>query len=258
MQMSDLKLLIPDWPAPENIRAVVTTRTGGFSDPPFDGLNLAFHVGDDPAQVQKNWSFLQQHAQLPGIPQRISQIHGEKVVELPLTDSAIPEADGVFTEKPDTPCAIQTADCLPVLLCNTDGTRVAALHAGWRGLALDVLGAGVSTFAPSDKILAWLGPAICPSCFEVGRDVLEAFLSAAPGWGRGVTQDEIHHCFTRVDETHWLADIYRLARLNLQAHGVQQIYGGNRCTVEEQDYFYSYRRDNKTGRFASIIWMASR
>ncbi|MGV6806295.1 MAG: peptidoglycan editing factor PgeF [bacterium] len=258
----------PDWPAPANVEALVTTRADGVSQSPFDSCNLAFHVGEELRNVEANWDALVEQADLPARPQILSQVHGNRIIELPGLDYAapsadrLPEADGVYTRTENTPCTVLTADCLPVLLCDVDGSQVAALHAGWRGLAADIIGEGVATFPEPGKLMAWLGPAICPSCFEVGNEVREIFLDAARSWGDGKADlQAVEGCFFRRgfqmnrDAEHWFADLYQLARLCLNASGVTRIYGGDFCTVEQKDLWYSYRRDGKTGRMASMVWL---
>ena len=245
---------MPDWPAPAHVRAVITTRKGGFSKVPYDSMNLGYHVDDEKFYVDKNWEYVLKYNVIENVPQLISQVHGSSVIELPYTSEHIPQADGSFSRKKNTPCTILTADCLPVFLCNKNGTQVAALHAGWRGLAAGVLSEGVASFENPADVIAYLGPAICPACFEVGKDVVNTFVSNAQKWGAGVAEVTIRQCFQPVDDKHWLADLYQLARLCLNANGVSAIFGGEFCTSHQPDLFYSYRRDGVTGRMASIIW----
>ncbi|HEC17667.1 MAG TPA: peptidoglycan editing factor PgeF [Sedimenticola sp.] len=236
----------PDWPAPSRVRALTTTRQGGFSAPPFDGLNLAGHLGDDPGAVRRNRRLLRESLALPAEPLWLHQVHGAGVV----TAGSCPEgweADAVFTRTPGRVCAVLTADCLPLLLCNRGGDQVAAVHAGWRGLAAGVIEAALERFsAPGRDIMAWLGPAIGPGAFEVGDEVRELFLR----------QDAAAaEAFSPAGAGRWLADIYRLARRRLAARGLGFVYGGDCCTVSDPERFFSYRRDGRTGRMASLIWI---
>ncbi len=245
--MSEPQFIFPDWPAPENVRAAITTRAGGVSHAQYDSFNLATHVGDDPAAVRANRARLRTALALPAEPVWLRQMHGVAVVDA-TRGGVAPEADGAFAAQPDTVCAVLTADCLPVLLCNRAGTKVAALHAGWRGLAGGVVEAGVRTLGvPGSDILAWLGPAIGPASFEVGPEVRSTFVQ----YDAQATQ-----AFRTAREGKYLADIYLLARLRLQQLGVAAVYGGGFCTVTERERFFSYRRDGATGRMASLIWLA--
>lgn len=235
--------LIPDWPAPAVIKSCVTTRAGGVSLAPFDSFNLGDHVEDDPQAVTHNRRVLTSRLDIQ--PAWLRQVHGVSVVEA--TPSEVMEADASWTSTPAVACTIMTADCLPALFCNRSGTRVAAAHAGWRGLAAGVLEAAVNSFSdePAD-IMVWLGPAIGPDAFEVGPEVREAFIVAHPS-----TVDAF---VPSVNEGKFMADIYQLARLRLAAHGVTAVYGGGLSTYNDPR-FYSYRRSARTGRFASLIWI---
>ena len=235
--------LTPDWPAPERVRACVTTRDGGRSAAPFEHFNLAQHVGDDPLVVDFNRTFLRQ--QLQGEPTWLAQVHGTQVVEA--SPDIVHEADASWTARPGIAACVMTADCLPVLFCDRAGSRVADAHAGWRGLAAGVLEATLDALAvPSAEVLVWLGPAIGPQAFEVGPEVREAFVSLQP---------QAAGAFRRGGRPgHLLADLYQLARLRLAARGVEAVYGGGLCTFGDPR-FYSYRQAAKTGRFASLIWL---
>lgn len=241
--------IYPDWPAPDNIKAFTTTRQGGVSFSPYDAFNLGDHVADSPADVQKNRDILITMAGLPSQPKWLTQVHGTRVIDSQHWQTG-EEADAIFCQQPDDVCAILTADCLPVLLCNQSGSQIAAIHAGWRGLLNGIIEKTLTHFStePSTTI-AWLGPAIGPQQFEVGKEVFDAFTHID-------TQAE--QAFKQIDNEHYLADIYQLARQRLQNHGVTQIYGGNHCTVSEPVQFYSYRRDGQTGRMASIIWIENK
>lgn len=245
---SELPLLFPDWPAPAGVRAACTTRIGGVSCKPWDSLNLGVHVGDNPDHVAVN---RQRLADRLGLDKEafgwLSQIHGTCVVELPHT--GVPSADASTTRWPEQVCAILTADCLPVLFCNKGGTQVAAAHAGWRGLCVGVLEATLDSFdSPAHEVLAWLGPAIGSSAFEVGPEVMEEFVSRDPAAASAFTAQG-------AAPGHFMADIYRLARQRLHGAGVTAIYGGGECTLSDSERFFSYRRDGSTGRMASLIWL---
>ncbi len=263
--------LVPDWPgAPANIGFVCTTRRGGVSREPYGpgpqaipnaggGLNLGVHVGDDPAHVAFNRAIVK--GRLPSEPAWLSQVHGTTVVRADrIGRGEVPEADASFAAMPGAVCAIQTADCLPVLLTNRAGTVVGAAHAGWRSLAGGVLEATVDAMRAeagqgAGEIIAWLGPAIGPQEFEVGEDVLAAFL---PGAGGDTIQEAaVRAAFVARPGLpgKYLADIYALARLALRRVGVTDVSGGDLCTVTDASRFYSYRRDKVTGRQASLIWI---
>ena len=237
--------LIPDWPAPAGIRACVTTRAGGVSLAPFDSFNLGDHVDDDPSAVAHNRQRLTHIFDVQ--PAWLSQVHG--VVVAPANPEQIVEADASWTATPGIACTVMTADCLPALFCDRAGTRVAAAHAGWRGLAAGVLEAAAHSLnVEPDDILVWLGPAIGPAVFEVGGEVRDVFiddmLQAAAAF------------VPSVNEGRYMADIYALARLRLARYGITAVYGGGFCTVTDPR-FYSYRRSPRTGRFASLVWIES-
>ncbi|NMT65527.1 peptidoglycan editing factor PgeF [Marinobacter orientalis] len=243
---SELPLIIPHWPAPSWVKAASTTRVGGVSRPPWDTLNLGTHVGDAPEDVARNRNILHQRLGLAaGSFGWLNQVHGTDVVELPATGTV--RADASVTSRPGNVCVVLTADCLPVLFCDPSTGRVAAAHAGWRGLADGVLEQVVARFTNPACVLAWLGPAIGPDQFEVGPEVRETFLLNDP-----LAADAFAPSPYR--EKHYLADIYTLARQRLAAAGVLQVYGGDFCTVTDQKRFFSYRRDGQTGRMASLIY----
>lgn len=246
-------IIIPDWPAPANVRSCITTRTGGVSQAPYESNNLALHVGDNPEDVRRNRQFLSESLQLARQPQWLEQIHGVKVVTA-RDDERVRTADGSYTLEPGQACVVMTADCLPVLLCDERGTQVAAVHAGWRGLAKGILERALDRFScPASQLLAYLGPAIAQPHFEVGIDVLEVFFRAARS---PLHSDEIAAAFKPSQRPmHFYADIYALARAELSALGVEAIYGGDYCTYADAERFYSYRRDKITGRMASLIWL---
>ena len=235
--------LIPDWPAPAQVKACVTTRAGGVSLAPFDSLNLGDHVEDSPEAVLENRRRLTEVFHV--WPAWLRQVHGVNVVEA--DPERIAEADGSWTSTPGIACTSMTADCLPALFCNRAGTRVAAAHAGWRGLAAGVLEATAESLQaePAD-ILVWLGPAIGPQAFEVGPEVREAFVQQLPGTAQAFVPSR--------NPGKFMADIYQLARLRLAARGITAVYGGGFCTVNDPRFF-SFRCSPRTGRFASLIWL---
>lgn len=237
--------LRPDWPAPPGVGALATTRAGGVSSRPYASLNLGQHGGDDPAAVRENRERLAQA--LPAEPLWLKQVHGAAVAVHAGLTGAEPEADAAVAFGPGRVCAVLTADCLPVLFCDRSGSRVAAAHAGWRGLRAGVLEASVEALAcaPSE-LIAWLGPAIGPRAYEVGEDVRSAFL-ADP-------ERDFRPAFTASGDR-WLLDLYAAARIALAARGVTQVFGGGRCTHAEAERFYSYRRDGRTGRQACLVWL---
>lgn len=240
-----LPLLIPDWPAPANVRAVVSTRVGGVSEGPYASLNLGDHVGDAAAAVAENRRRFSAAAGLHQPPFWLNQIHGCEVVRAGLSERA--SADACWTARSGVACAILTADCLPVLFAARDGSCVAAAHAGWRGLAAGVLEATVASLpTAADQLMAWLGPAIGPAAFQVGDEVRTAFVAGAA---------EDASAFI-ADGERWRADLFALARARLRRCGVTAIYGGGVCTVENGDRFFSHRRDAVSGRFASLIYLA--
>ncbi len=236
--------IIPDWPAPSWIKAVSTTRVGGVSAGVYASLNLAEHVADDPLAVLENRRRLREQLALPTEPVWLQQVHGCGIVDADAT-APLTEGDGATSRTPGHVCVVMTADCLPVLLCDRVGTRVAAVHAGWRGLATGVIEAAVAALGvPGNSVLAWLGPAIGPQAFEVGADVRAAFVAHNPAAA---------DAFTAQGER-WQADLYRLAHQRLAAAGITEIYGGGLCTCTDAARFYSYRREGVTGRMASLIW----
>lgn len=257
----DPGLITPEWPdAPANVGALASTRRGGASTGPYDdgagggGLNLGLHVGDDPETVRQNRAAVR--ALLPGVPAWISQVHGVAVVDAASVGLGQPVrvADASIATSPGVVCAVLTADCLPVLFADLAGTVVGAAHAGWRGLAAGVLGETVAAMraAGAGEITAWLGPAIGPTRFEVGGDVLESFLASA-----AAEAAQVRAAFAPFEGRpgKYLADMNALARLVLARDGVTKVWGGDHCTASERNRFYSYRRDGVTGRQASLIWL---
>lgn len=239
--------LTAGWPAPARVRTLITTRDGGVSLAPYASLNLGQHVGDDPAAVAENRARLR--ACLPAEPFWLNQVHGIGVQEACADAPDVPsDADAGFTRQPGVVCAVMTADCLPVLLTDRSGSVVAAAHAGWRGLCNGIIEATIARMAvPASDILAWLGPAIGPDAFEVGPEVRAAFMAHDP---------TAASAFAAIPDGKYLADIYLLARQRLNACGVTEVHGGDACTVTGRERYFSYRRDGRTGRMASLIWLA--
>tara|TARA_Y100001960_G_scaffold179296_1_gene188049 strand:+ start:2480 stop:3208 length:729 start_codon:yes stop_codon:yes gene_type:complete len=240
-----MKTIIPNWPAPKNVKAFASTRVGGFSTAPYQGLNLGAHVGDDLSIVEKNRDWLAQEAKMPSAPIWLNQTHSTVVAQVSDPTTQVLDADGVFTSSSQVVCSAMTADCLPVLLTNTQGTQVAAVHAGWRGLANGIVENALELF--SGEVMAWLGPAIGPQAFEVGEDVLQAFVDF---------DSQAHQAFTpREAEGKWLADMSKLATQRLNKFGITQVFDSGLCTFQDKEDFYSYRRDGVTGRQATFIWI---
>ena len=236
--------IVPDWPAPPNVRAVVTTRVGGASEGPYASLNLGERVGDEPSAVERNRARLRTF--LPADPLWLHQVHGTEVVDVETAHPRL-HAYGAVARTRAAVCAVLTADCLPVLLASRAGEAVGIAHAGWRGLAAGVIEATVArmTVAPG-AIVAWLGPGIGRRAYEVGRDVHDAFVARDPGAAEA---------FSPTRASKYLADLYALAKRRLMAAGVTAVYGGGFCTYEDSARFFSHRRDRTTGRFASLVWL---
>lgn len=235
--------LEPDWPAPSCIRAVSTLRMGGVSQGSYAEFNLADHVGDELQNVLQNRQLLKSCLKLPGDPVWLTQVHSDVVVQAELNTDR-PSADASFTACSNVVCVVMTADCLPVLFCSMDGQVVAAAHAGWRGLLAGILRNTYQAMR-RDNVIAWLGPAIGPQCFEVGNELFEAFTHK---------DSRFSMAFSRKDPQHYLADLYELARIELAMCGVTEVFGGDFCTYSEPERFFSYRREAKTGRMATLIW----
>jgi len=237
--------LIPDWPAPANVKSLQTTRKGGGSLPPYASFNLGSHVGDNPLTVARNRMLLS--TLCPSEPVWLNQVHGTSVVDVSQA-GCLPEADASVSTHAGAVCVVMTADCLPILLCDEGGSVVGAAHAGWRGLCDGVIEATVQAMSvPPSMLMAWLGPAIGPARFEVGEEVRAAFVTRQP---------QAAAAFVPGTDGKWLADLYQLARLRLQALGINRIYGGKRCTYSDSERFYSYRRDGVTGRMGTFIWLS--
>lgn len=256
-------LLHPDWPAPASVRAAFSLRNGGVSGPPWASLNLGTHVGDDLAAVRENRRRLAVALDLPAEPCWLEQVHGTEVWRpgpgvtpigsMPFAPTAPPRADAVVVDRPGVVGAIMVADCIPVLFCDRDGRRVAAAHAGWRGLVAGVLeNTVVAMGLPPSRLLSWLGPAIGPARFEVGGEVRETFLDAA---GPDAVARTAAH-FRPGQGDRWMCDLTGLARDRLQALGVAAVTGGEWCTASDPARFFSHRRDApRTGRMAALVWI---
>lgn len=235
--------IVPDWPAPANVKSLITTRADGASSGPFASFNLGLRTGDDPQAVAENRARLR--GLLPQDPRWLRQVHGAGVVDADMAADA-PEADASVARHVGTVCAVMVADCVPVLFTDRAGTRVAIAHAGWRGLTAGVIENTVRRLdlAPGE-LLAYLGPGIGPRAFEVGADVRDAFLERD---ARATAAFKPHAA------SKWLADLFLLVRQHLQNTGIDRIYGGGLCTYSDAARFYSYRRDKVTGRMAALIW----
>lgn len=240
----------PNWPAPANVKALQTTRLGGVSSGPYASLNMGEHVKDDPMHVARNRQLL--NTFLPSEPVWLNQVHGTRVIDAALS-SCIESADAAFTDRKQVVCVTMTADCLPVLLCDAQGSIVAAVHAGWRSLCHGVIEATIeSMFArqpalKANQLMAWLGPAIGPQAFEVGSEVRAQFMAKAA---------QAEQAFTPHGDK-WLGNLYLIAQQRLHALGVANVYGGGECTYTDQARFFSFRRDGDTGRMATLIWLSA-
>lgn len=242
-----MDFIYPNWPAPNNVKALQTTRSGGVSTGAFASLNMGGHVGDDPIAVAKNRQLLSPY--LPSEPVWVNQVHGVEVIDAAIS-SCLQNADASFTTKSNVVCVTMTADCLPLLVCDTKGTVVAAVHAGWRGLCDGVIEAAIAKMqVPPHEILVWLGPAIGPNAFEVGADVKAQFMAI----------DAQAKLAFKPHGDKWLGNLYLIAKQRLNNLGVTQIYGAtvneDFCTYSDAGRFFSFRRDNVTGRMASMIWL---
>lgn len=240
-------IIKPNWSVPPHVKAYSTTRLDGVSQSPFTSLNLGAHVGDNREAVEQNRMILQQQLCMPQTAEYLEQVHSTKVIELPTLEKNI-EADAAYTQHAEQVCLIMTADCLPLLVCNKQGDEVAAIHAGWRGLCDGVIEQTIAKFQSSaDSLSVWLGPAIGAQAFQVGAEVREAFCQQDSQANEAFIEDS-HN------KERFLGNIYQLARQRLAHLGVHQISGGEYCTFSQPELFFSYRRDGKTGRMASLIW----
>jgi YfiH family protein len=244
IQNFKMDLIIPNWPAAKNIKAISSTRNGGLSIGKYSSLNLGIHVGDDESNVKMNRAKLVNYAKMPSQPVWLNQTHSTYVTEVKQSTSAILEGDGLFTKQQGVVCSVMTADCLPVLLANAKGTQVSAVHAGWRGLSAGIIENAVKKF--DGEVIAWVGPSIGATSFEVGKDVFDAFV-------RG--DSAAVHAFVKINHNKWLADMNILVTQKLNFSGVTNISYSGCCTFSEPQRFFSYRRDGVTGRLATFIWI---
>lgn len=238
--------LRPEWRPHPRVHALVTTRLGRHSPPPWHGFNLGMNCGDEADRVEQARRHVHKLLDTDHPPAWLQQVHGDRVIRAGEPDT---RADGVWTNEAGWPCVVLTADCLPVLLARADGSAVAAVHAGWRGLHAGILGRAVATLAPDGEPLsAWLGPAISEQAYQVGEDVHRAFIDLG---------DEYWGAFRRDSQPgHWRFSLAHAATLSLYAAGVEDVSGGELCTASDPDHFYSYRAEGQTGRFATLIWLA--
>ncbi|MBF0751352.1 MULTISPECIES: peptidoglycan editing factor PgeF [unclassified Pasteurella] len=242
-----MKAIFPKWQAPSNIHAFTTTRAGGVSQAPFASFNLGDHVGDEKSAVKTNRTLLVESFHLPHSPLFLTQTHSTNVIQLPYSGNNF-DADSVYTNQPNQVCAVMTADCLPVLFTTKQGNEVAAAHAGWRGLCDGILEETVKYFhTEPQNIIAWLGPAIGPKAFQVEKDVIEQFMKFDPHAENAFQPDPNQR-------GKYFGNLYQIAIQRLNKLGIVEISGGEHCTFYEKELFFSYRREGKTGRMASVIW----
>lgn len=238
-----MKTKLANWPAPKNISAVCTTRVSGFSLPPYDNYNLGLRVGDNDEHVMKNRQELMANLHLPAEPQWLHQTHSTTCVIV--EDEANREADAAITRSYQHPLIILTADCLPITLCNKQGTEIAAIHAGWRGLVNGIIENTVAKMQSSSQdLMAWIGPAICQKCYEVGSEVYETFTAKYAA---------SQQAFKPVNSK-WLANLPQIAEQILNELGIKAVYQSELCTFESETELYSYRRSSQTGRIGTLIW----
>lgn len=241
---ADPDWIVPHWQVPPRVKAVITTRAGGFSSGPYASLNLGLRAGDDDTTVARNRARLR--SVLPQEPKWLRQVHGTVVIDADAASASVPEADASVARSPGSVCAVLIADCVPVLFSNRTGSVVAVAHAGWRGLAHGVIERTLAAIGEAPgELVAYLGPGIGPGAFEVGAEVREAFLAHAR---------EDAAAFSPHVPGKWLADLFMLARSRLQRAGIGAISGGGMCTYSDATRFFSYRRDRTTGRMAALIW----
>ncbi|MGE3920923.1 MAG: peptidoglycan editing factor PgeF [Gammaproteobacteria bacterium] len=242
-----IDIIKPNWPVPEHVHAYTTTRVGGYSEPPYDSLNMGYDSGDNEEVVATNRMLVRETLDLPSEPFWLNQHHGNKIICVDSFPDTL-EADGSFARTPDKVCVVLTADCLPVFMTNPAGTVVAVLHCGWKSQVANIIENGVNILRRfTDELLVWLGPGISAQVYEVGSEFREQFLNKNP-------ENEV--AFKPKENDKWLADMYEIARISLRTVGVNAIYGGEYCTYSDPKRFYSYRRDHTTGRMASMIWFA--
>jgi purine-nucleoside/S-methyl-5'-thioadenosine phosphorylase / adenosine deaminase len=234
-----------DWPVPKHIRAGTSIRSGGKSATPFNELNLAQHVGDNFEKVKQNRKILSEHLQLQSTPVWLNQTHSSKIICID-RPSENQNADASYTSKIHKVCVVMTADCVPILLCNKDGSKIAAVHAGWRGICDGIIENSLKVFSNPETVTAWIGPCISQPYYEVGEEVYEGCLKHS---------DFLISAFEQSDTHHWHADLPKISKILLKNAGVGSIHECGLCTYKMDEMFYSYRRDGDTGRTASMIWM---
>lgn len=246
-----MAIVQPDWPAPKEVKALVTTRKGGVSKPPYVSWNMGDHVQDEVDSVVQNRKLLNQFLPQGSHICWLQQVHGVDLVEASPANLQV-QADASYAQIAKQVCAVMTADCLPVLFCDLDGTQVASAHAGWRGLVNGVLLKTLAKFDRADNVIAWMGPAISQAHFEVGQEVKEAFAE----YPQAIMPSE--------RDGHFLIDLYEVARQQLLNAGINAVYGGQYCSYEQEDLWFSYRRathqqvdQSATGRMVSCIWLES-
>lgn len=243
-----MDFITPNWPAPEHVKAFSTTRSGGVSSGPYQGLNLGLHVADDSSDVLQNRALLQQAVGLNQPLAWLNQVHSDVCIEITAPLNNTPDVDGSWTRANGLGCVVMTADCLPVLLTDKQGSFVAAVHAGWRGLCSGIIENTIKQVgAAPQQVLVWLGPAISQAAFQVGEEVKQAFETKNAQASQAFLPDS--------EKGKWRADLYALARMQLANIGVKHVYGGEHCTFNEAERFYSYRRQSQTGRMASVIFL---
>ena len=248
----EIRWLAANWHAPPHIHAGTSMRYGGISSPPYDQLNLAMHINDDQHRVHVNRERLTRQLKLPTEPVWLNQVHGKNVIQigsqvgLELTDKT---ADGCYSTEANIVCVVMTADCLPLLLCNDEGTHVSAVHIGWRGFSQNIITAALDKFTcPHDNIIAWLGPCISADHYEIDATIYNATRKIFAG---------AEECFIGTRMGHWLMDLKQLVRMQLLTLGVKNTHTSPYCTYTDKTQFFSHRRDGTTGRMASLIWMDS-
>lgn len=238
-------LITPHWPAPDNVKAVQTTRAGGISSATYQSLNLGTHVNDDPLVVAKNRQLL--NTIVPTEPVWLNQVHGTRVIDA-ANSRCIEDADASFSTQKNTVCVTMSADCLPILICDKAGTTVSAIHASWKTICYGIIEETIKALpVEASELMVWFGPAIGPSAFEVGSEVRALFLEKYP---------ESENAFKATEGSKWLGDLYKLAQQRLHALAVDDIYGEVVCTYSDPERFFSYRRDGDTGRMATMIWLS--
>jgi purine-nucleoside/S-methyl-5'-thioadenosine phosphorylase / adenosine deaminase len=234
-----------NWPAPEHVRAGTSIRSGGLSQAPYNDLNLAHHVGDEPGNVKNNREIILNHLELQSEPIWLDQTHSSQIISID-NEPESREADGSFTTEQNKICTIMTADCVPVLFCDSNGTKIAAIHAGWQGICRGIIENAIKEFSVPESLLVWIGPCISSKYYEVGKDVYERCINHS---------SSLKSAFDQINEDHWYCDLVNIVKIILKNAGVGLIYECNLCTYKMDKLFYSYRRDGNTGRTASMIWM---